>query len=554
MDWLNTILFSALDFFKAQNYEDPFQIQIPVIVGLCFCLLYVIQLCRRNQKSEKYEEERRQNTEKEEVKDLVIDTTLSERTIENSKLCTKESCVQTDLKISTKHKKAQATVFMKDASTQTYQVKKPRKNKKRSKDPNKNGIKWNTDKVPSSNVVEFEPPKGNRNLGNTCFFNSSLQALYFTKSLREVLTYLKDSDANFENMILSQRLLDLLEKQSKKDEDHTNELKGVLNAVRNINNQFGRGTQEDSYELLNTLLGGILDEIIQNVKSGREEGICQEKINFVDLKNNWTNANIKNLFSGLYITIYFYETCEDVEVEFEDFTTLSIPIVEEFDNEFIHTHHKALNAVCLKEPENDIEKGLASLTQIEEYEERDLPCRLCKTEGTGKVYRRLLIYQPPPILIIHIDRFKMSGFDQLTKNSDMVQYLRTLCLSKFCSVANKNISEGTVTYELYAVVVHSGGINSGHYYAYVNTSRKHDIERWQEVIKREAGNLDNLKSELENVLKGSIETRLYERNVIVQAPEAPEKWFYVSDEHVQSVSSDTVFNQKDAYILFYEIQ
>ncbi|XP_061169353.1 ubiquitin carboxyl-terminal hydrolase 16-like, partial [Saccostrea echinata] len=280
----------------------------------------------------------------------------------------------------------------------------------------------------------------------------------------------------------------------------------------------------------------------------------EEKINFVDLKNNWTNANIKNLFSGLYITIYFYETCEDVEVEFEDFTTLSIPIVEEFDNEFIHTHHKALNAVCLKEPENDIEKGLASLTQIEEYEERNLPCRLCKTEGTGKVYRRLLIYQPPPILIIHIDRFKMSGFDQLTKNSDMVQYLRTLCLSKFCSVANKNISEGTVTYELYAVVVHSGGINSGHYYAYVNTSRKHDIERWQEVIKREAGNLDNLKSELENVLKGNIETRLYERNVIVQAPEAPEKWFYVSDEHVHSVSSDTVFNQKDAYILFYEIQ
>lgn len=27
------------------------------------------------------------------------------------------------------------------------------------------------------------------------------------------------------------------------------------------NNQFGRGTQEDSYELLNTLLSGIFDEI-----------------------------------------------------------------------------------------------------------------------------------------------------------------------------------------------------------------------------------------------------------------------------------------------------
>lgn len=27
------------------------------------------------------------------------------------------------------------------------------------------------------------------------------------------------------------------------------------------NNQFGRGTQEDSYELLNTLLSGIFDDI-----------------------------------------------------------------------------------------------------------------------------------------------------------------------------------------------------------------------------------------------------------------------------------------------------
>lgn len=116
-------------------------------------------------------------------------------------------------------------------------------------------------KEDNDKIIDFYPPKGNRNLGNTCFFNSSLQALYFTKSFREAITCLKPLSRNFENMPLTKNVSQLLEKQTKQSGNHTRELKGVLNAIRKINDQFGHGTQEDSYELLNTLLGGLFDEI-----------------------------------------------------------------------------------------------------------------------------------------------------------------------------------------------------------------------------------------------------------------------------------------------------
>lgn len=129
-----------------------------------------------------------------------------------------------------------------------------------------------TIKEENDKVIDFNSPKGNRNLGNTCFFNSSLQALYFTKSFREAIICLKTLSRNFENMPLTKNVSQLLEKQTKQSENHTRELKGVLSAVRKINNQFGRGTQEDSYELLNTVLSGIFDEINNADISRMEEG------------------------------------------------------------------------------------------------------------------------------------------------------------------------------------------------------------------------------------------------------------------------------------------
>lgn len=396
-------------------------------------------------------------------------------------------------------------------------------------------------KEDNDKIIDFNPPKGNRNLGNTCFFNSSLQALYFTKSFREAITCLKPLSRNFENMPLTKNVSQLLEKQTKQSGNHTRELKGVLNAIRKINDQFGHGTQEDSYELLNTLLGGLFDEINNADISRMEEG-------------GGSLIDVRNIFKGMFIVVYVYDSCNDVEVDFEEFTTLSIPIVDRSDDCTAITHH-GLKTVTLASPSNGVENGLAALTQIEEFEEQQLPCRICDSkyaEGTGKTYKRMLVFQPPPVLVIHIDRYEMNGLSNLTKNSKPMSYSRRLDVSQFCSIANTTMSKQDYLYELYAVVVHTGAISGGHYYAFVNTTRKHNVERWEHLIRKSNGDIDTLKREAENIFQEKRNEMKRERTE--EIPEVKPNWYYVSDQTVTPVSEEDVLSHKDAYILFYEVQ
>lgn len=398
-----------------------------------------------------------------------------------------------------------------------------------------------TIKEDNDRIIDFNPPKGNRNLGNTCFFNSSLQALYFTKSFREAITCLKPLSRNFENMPLTKNVSQLLEKQAKQSENHTRELKGVLSAVRKINNQFGRGTQEDSYELLNTVLGGMFDEINNADISRMEEG-------------GGSLIDVRNIFKGMFIVVYVYDSCNDVEVDFEEFTTLSIPIVDQTDDCTAITHH-GLKTVTLASPLNGVENGLAALTQIEGYEEQQLPCRICDSkyvDGTGKSYKRILVFYPPPVLVIHIDRYEMNGSSNLTKNSKQMSYSRRLDISQFCSIANTTMSKQDYLYELYAVVVHTGAISGGHYYAFVNTTRKHDVKRWEHLVRKSTGDIDTLKREAEIIFQEKRNEMKLERTE--EIPEVKPNWYYVSDQTVTPVSEEDVLSHKDAYILFYEVQ
>lgn len=116
----------------------------------------------------------------------------------------------------------------------------------------------------------------------------------------------------------------------------------------------------------------------------------------------------------------------------------------------------------------------------------------------------------------------------------------------------QRISGDEMIYELYAVIVHAGAIGGGHYCAYVNTSRRHDINKWQMHLSRAMGNLEELKLEVESILKEKRPDKCDE--IYGDFCEVKDNWFYVSDEHVRSTNIDEVLCHKDAYILFYEVQ
>lgn len=110
-------------------------------------------------------------------------------------------------------------------------------------------------------------------------------------------------------------------------------------------------------------------------------------------------------------------------------------------------------------------------------------------------------------------------------------------------------------YELYAVVVHTGTINGGHYYAFVNTTRKHDIDKWHHLVSEPTESEDTLKEEVKRIFKerkNEIEQR--KDNPKITLPNVTSKWFCVNDRAVNQVEQDIALRCKDAYILFYEVQ
>lgn len=121
-------------------------------------------------------------------------------------------------------------------------------------------------------------------------------------------------------------------------------------------------------------------------------------------------------------------------------------------------------------------------------------------------------------------------------------------------------------YELYAVIVHIGTIYSGHYYAYVNARRQHDVEKWQNLFKTSIEDEEALKEEVNCFFKKND----IRQEIITTAPnctnldvssqtkskraDVDADWFIVSDEYVSKVSEKDVLNHPNAYILFYEVQ
>lgn len=410
-------------------------------------------------------------------------------------------------------------------------------------------------KISHVSSYPFKQPKKNKNLGNTCYFNSALQALYFTKSIRESLDWLQNHFTGNENLKLV-NVLNSLMKKADNDEDNTDDLKQVFRAIRNKHNHLMIGNQEDSYQLLITLIGGVCNEI-KTLTADSDELETQKDEHWIDFRN---------IFTGRFLTVFVYETCPHVELILEDFTSLEIPICDmpkekiNFEQGKMHNALKTIQTYLRQDIKGlQLENEFACFEAVEEFNV-DVECnscsrdnRVCKEEITarsGKVYKRVLILQPPPVLVLHIERFMENGWNEFEKNTSFVQYPETLDLTPFCSVASPELFENEFLYELYAVVVHKGTLEYGHYYAFVNKSRQCNKEKWDRLIKESRVDENILRSKLERIFENNRTEYITKTND--ELPKIESDWYYVSDENIETVSTETVLTQNDAYILCYE--
>lgn len=122
------------------------------------------------------------------------------------------------------------------------------------------------------------------------------------------------------------------------------------------------------------------------------------------------------------------------------------------------------------------------------------------------------------------------------------------CLTFHLQELFKNIE---FLYELFAVIVHEGTSECGHYYAFVNTTRQCNKEKWERLIKKSRDDEDkDILSHLKLIFEKEYIESIPKTND--ELPKIEPEWYYVSDENIELVTEETVFSQRDAYILFYE--
>ncbi|KAL1494080.1 hypothetical protein ABEB36_009734 [Hypothenemus hampei] len=175
-------------------------------------------------------------------------------------------------------------------------------------------------------------------------------------------------------------------------------------------------------------------------------------------------------------------------------------------------------------------------------------CDLCtKRSGNKKsvstdASKQLLIYNPPPVLILHLKRFQVCRF-RSAKVLKFVRFSTLLDLAPFCSKRSQNLptiepGQSKVLYSLYGIVEHSGSIHGGHYVSYVKVRAPLDENnpRWRFIPKNQ---------------REQINKNFYELGA-TGTPEVPAgKWYYISDSYVTEVPESKVLSVQ-AYLLFYE--
>lgn len=351
---------------------------------------------------------------------------------------------------------------------------------------------------------------GLKNLGNTCYLNSILQCLSNVSLFRTWLITTDYKQRLLDNKLKKDPIVEKLTKlymiiwtQNCQIDPGT-----IKTIVGETNDIFKSKEQQDSHELLNTLLDMVHEETKIKLTSedlkrktdntplhnpeyvvnynemvkvyeqlneeekminlekfkGYEQLYINNKTIFDNAKNYWgsyiTNQNsiITDLFTGLYYSSLHCDECNNITGSFEPFTILSLPI-KEYGN------------VTLEESLADFVKEERMVGDNKFY------CSKCKkdVDATKKMY----IWKSPQVLIIQLKRFKNNTYN-ITDNYSHNTTSKISTVVKF-PFENFNIDPYTPDiykvnkdngkYDLCAVSCHNGANwSSGHYVSYCKNS------------------------------------------------------------------------------------
>eukprot|EP00743_Colponemidia_sp_Colp-15_P009785 GILK01010717.1.p1 GENE.GILK01010717.1~~GILK01010717.1.p1 ORF type:complete len:1303 (+),score=261.81 GILK01010717.1:216-4124(+) len=256
---------------------------------------------------------------------------------------------------------------------------------------------------------------GLKNQGATCYLNSLIQTLYCLTPLRQAVYSLPTDNEEISTSIplALQKLFYKLHSSDKSV--------GTKALTKSFGwNSYEAFTQHDVQEL-NRLLCDKLEE---------------------KMKNTVAEGTINRLFEGKTVN---FVRCLDVDYQStreESFYDIQLNVKG-----------------C-----NNVEESFEKYTELETLDEDNK----YEAEGHGKqrAERGTRFKQFPPVLSLQLKRFQYDyQKEDMAKVNDRYEFPQVLQLDRF--LAEDAVSQVPNTYHLYSVLVHSGDVHGGHYFAFI---------------------------------------------------------------------------------------
>ena len=303
--------------------------------------------------------------------------------------------------------------------------------------------------------------KGIVNLGNTCYANAVLQALAHAPELCYAMERTPRHSVNctaefcvlceVEHLVARLHSPPQSQSQSQSTAPTSVSPKGFINGfTTNVAPWFQKGRQEDSHEFLRMLIDGM-----QKSFNGADK---------INPQNHSSPMQVQGypheLFCGKMESVVICGHCQASNTTTDPMEDLGLDIA------------------------NESNSVIASLDRFVQTESVDgYKCDKC--HATGNTTKSTKLAQLPPILTLHLKRFrygsagegrsgssKIEGHVKFDQFFDLRPYITNEC---FQSLQQPNTKPKNMFCRLFALIVHAGAnSHSGHYYAYVRNLAKNE--------------------------------------------------------------------------------